>query len=338
MNIKIQGGGGGVYSNSGSSFGTASYLEHEDVKLMKEGEREQFFTHEGKTISKGELVKNIDSNKAKLSKADAKYFVITVSPSKKELAKMGSTPVEQSKALKEYINEKVMPSYAENFNKGLTEKDIMYYGKVHHERGVKGKGNLHAHIIVSRKDMNNKIKISPSTNHRGTEKGAVKGGFDRNSFFEKCEKDFDKKFDYDRDTKESYRYCNTLKNGTQKERRKIIESEIVQEKLALSEKNMNKLDDLKRKIDDMKEEKFKQFKARDEKFRQELRDKKETTNEVIQEKTKSREVKLKFGEDPLDKIKAKEQEVYNSTRKVDHGLDFKESLNNDRSKGRGFKR
>jgi len=162
MNIKIQGGGGGVYANSGSCHGTANYLEHEEKERMQQGqEREHFFTHEGRQVPKSEVVNKIDNNKAQLKTKDAKYFVITVSPSKKELAKMGNTPEEQSKAMKEYINEKVIPQYAQNFNKGLESKDILYYAKVHHERGKgKGEGNLHAHIIVSRKTIDNKMQIS----------------------------------------------------------------------------------------------------------------------------------------------------------------------------------
>ena len=60
---------------------------------------------------------------------------------------------------------------------------LLYYAKVHHERNREtGKEDMHAHIIVSRKDMSNKLKLSPATNHRGTQKGAVKGGFDREAF------------------------------------------------------------------------------------------------------------------------------------------------------------
>jgi hypothetical protein len=74
----------------------------------------------------------------------------------------------------------VRPAYAANFRKGLGASDILYYAKVHHERNREtGKEDLHAHIIVSRKDVSNKLKLSPATNHRGTQKGAVKGGFDR---------------------------------------------------------------------------------------------------------------------------------------------------------------
>ena len=74
--------------------------------------------------------------------------------------------------------------------------------------------DMHAHIIVSRKDRANKLKLSPKTNHRGTAKGAVRGGFDRTDFFRKCERCFDVRMNYNREIKESFEYLNAIKNGT----------------------------------------------------------------------------------------------------------------------------
>ena len=79
---------------------------------------------------------------------------------------------------------------------------------------------MHAHIIVSRKDRSNTIKLSPKTNHRNTGKGAVKGGFDRTEFFRKCETGFDLRTNYRRDVKESFEYLNAMKNGTPAEIKK----------------------------------------------------------------------------------------------------------------------
>jgi hypothetical protein len=86
----------------------------------------------------------------------------------------------QAQALKEYIRQALMPAYAANFNKGLGAEDILYFAKVQYERNREtGQADLHAHILVSRKDISNKLKLSPATNHRGTQKGAVRGGFDQ---------------------------------------------------------------------------------------------------------------------------------------------------------------
>jgi hypothetical protein len=73
---------------------------------------------------------------------------------------------------------------------------------------------MHCHLIVSRKDQSNKVKISPLTNHRDTKKGAIKGGFDRTTLFENAEKGFDKLFGYNRQLQETFEYCNTMKNGS----------------------------------------------------------------------------------------------------------------------------
>lgn len=37
MNIKIQGGGSGIYANTGSCTGVTTYLQHEDLERMKNG-------------------------------------------------------------------------------------------------------------------------------------------------------------------------------------------------------------------------------------------------------------------------------------------------------------
>ena len=160
------------------------------------------------------MIYRLDHNKAQLGKTDAKFYSITVSPSEKELRHLGETKAEQSQGLKEYIRQALMPAYVANFNKGLGAADILYYAKVHHERNQEtGKEDMHAHIIVSRKDRSNKIKLSPATNHRGTQKGAVKGGFDREAFVHTCEQAFDQQTGYKRDQQESFAYCHAIKNG-----------------------------------------------------------------------------------------------------------------------------
>jgi hypothetical protein len=85
---------------------------------------------------------------------------------------------------------------------------------------------MHCHLIVSRKEQSNKIKISPLTNHRNTKKGAIKGGFDRTALFENVEKGFDKLFEYDRQLSETFAYCNTMKNGSITEKPQMQEQEL----------------------------------------------------------------------------------------------------------------
>jgi hypothetical protein len=215
MHVKIQGGGGGTYANTGSCSSVANYLEHEDAKNKSQGQEiEPFFNHRQESVKSSEVINSIDKNKAKLCQDESKFFVITVSPSSEELKKMGDTPAEQSAAFKNYIKNDFSQQYAENFNKDLSKDDLMYYAKIHTERNGKNENDMHAHIIVSRKTEDNKIKISPQTNHKGTSKGTVQGGFDRTEFFKKMENSFDQRFNFERNIKQSFEYKNAIKNGS----------------------------------------------------------------------------------------------------------------------------
>ncbi len=102
-------------------------------------------------------------------------------------------------------------------NKDEKEKEI---GKLEREaphqqdgkrvvQGMAKSGNQsHIHIIVSRKDASNTFSLSPGSKYKASETEmhgkAVKRGFDRDSFFEKAEKTFDKTFGYHRNIAETY--------------------------------------------------------------------------------------------------------------------------------------
>lgn len=217
MNIDFPPPSNGVYNNAGSSSRLTRYLEHEDNERMEKGiYTEGFFNLTEENLYKSQVIKDIDSNKAQLLKTDAKFYAIHISPSPKELQAMGNTEQERAEAMRRYIREVFIPEYAKNFNKGLLAEDIKFYGKIHfdRDRSENTEGSMHCHIIVSRKDQANKIKLSPLTNHRNTKKGAIKGGFDRVNLFQQAEKDFDKLFNYERPLSESFEYYNTMKNGS----------------------------------------------------------------------------------------------------------------------------
>nr|WP_288210456.1 DUF5712 family protein [uncultured Dysgonomonas sp.] len=217
MNIDFPPPSNGVYNNAGSCRRLGNYLEHEDLERMEKGiYTEGFFNLTEENLYKSQVVKDIDNNKAQLLKTDAKFYAIHVSPSAKELQAMGTTEQEQAEAMRKYIREVFIPEYAKNFNKGLSAGDIKFYGKIHfdRERSENTEGNMHCHIIVSRKDQANKIKLSPLTNHRDTKKGVIKGGFDRTNLFQQVEKGFDELFNYNRSLDESFEYYNTMRNGT----------------------------------------------------------------------------------------------------------------------------
>ena len=216
MHIDFAPPSNGTYNNAGSSRQLVNYMEHEDLYRMEKGiYTEGFFNLTDDNIYKSKVVKDIDTNIGQLLKTDAKFFAIHVSPSESELRAMGNTEQEKAEAMKRYIREVFIPEYANNFNKGLSEADIKFYGKIHFDRSRSDNElNMHCHLIVSRKDQSNKKKLSPLTNHRNTKKGTVTGGFDRVNLFQQAEQGFDKLFGYNRQQTESFDYHNTMKNGS----------------------------------------------------------------------------------------------------------------------------
>lgn len=207
---------GGTYNNTGSSRQLIAYCEHEDLERMEKGiYTDGFFNLIEDSIYKSKVIQDIDTNIGQLLKTDAKFFAIHVSPSENELRAMGNTEQEKAEAMKRYIRKVFIPEYAKNFNKGLTEADIKFYGKIHFDRSRSNNElNMHCHLIVSRKDQTGKKKLSPLTNHKNTKNGVIKGGFDRVNLFQQAEQGFDKMFGYNRQQIDSFDYHNTMKNGS----------------------------------------------------------------------------------------------------------------------------
>ena len=231
MHIDFAPPSNGTYNNAGSSRQLANYLEHEDLERMEKGiYTDGFFNLTDDNIYKSKVIKDIDSNIGQLLKTDAKFFAIHVSPSENELRAIGNTEQEQAEAMKRYIREVFIPEYAKNFNRGLSETDIKFYGKIHFDRNRSDNElNMHCHLIVSRKDQTNKKKLSPITNHKDTKKGTVTGGFDRVNLFQQAEQGFDKLFGYNRQISESFEYANTMKNGSISEQLELQEQNIAGE-------------------------------------------------------------------------------------------------------------
>ena len=77
-------------------------------------------------------------------------------------------------------------------------------------QGMPKAGNQsHIHIIVSRKDASNTFSLSPGSKHKASEVEmhgkTVRRGFDRDQFFERAEKTFDRTFSYQRNFAETYK-------------------------------------------------------------------------------------------------------------------------------------
>lgn len=239
MHIDFAPPSNGIYNNVGSSRQLANYMEHEDLERMEKGTYiDGFFNLTEDNIYKSKVIKDMDTNIGQLLKIDAKFYAIHVSPSEKELRAMGNTEQEQAEAMKRYIRKVFIPEYGKNFNKGLSEIDIKFYGKIHFDRNRSDNElNIHCHLIVSRKDQANKKKLSPLTNHKNTKKGAVTGGFDRVNLFQQAEQGFNKLFGYDRQQSESFNYHNTMKNNSIFEQLKQQEVQICEKKTENKENN-----------------------------------------------------------------------------------------------------
>lgn len=220
-------------SNAGSCGQLVEYLEKEN-NLRAEHKAELWFNQGRDDLLPYEVRQSIDGNVAKLKQHEAKFYLVNISPSQKELQHLGN----DSHKLKEYARG-VMAEYAANFQKGLGADDVKWYGKVEYNRGykwtdpevkqgitqrgeAKAGHQMHVQIIVSRKDSQNRRLLSPLTNHRGKgksqEHGQKFGQFNRVDFKERSEVVFDQQTGYRRELEESFRYQNTMSNGTPQER------------------------------------------------------------------------------------------------------------------------
>jgi len=229
-------------NNKGSSAQLVNYLEKENRNALKEdSSNELWFNEASRNISPQEVRVKIDNNIAKLGRNDAKFFLVNISPSQKEIAFLKERCGEQGaeNKLKEYAVA-VMDAYAKNFKRSgiQSSKDLLWYAKLERNRyynhsdpevkegtakvgEVKEGEQMHVQVIVSRKDKTNKIKLSPMNNSRGSNKqhSAKIGQFNRVAFKNSGEQIFDEMFGFDRLLKESVNYALTMKNGTTDEKR-----------------------------------------------------------------------------------------------------------------------
>lgn len=226
-------------NNKGSSADLVHYLEKEN-RLDKEKALENWFNTAKSNIPAYEVRTSLDNNVAKLGKIDAKFFLLNISPSQKEIKHLKELYGDEGAKdqLKAYV-QTIMDEYARNFKRPGIEsgKDLLWFGKFenhryynHHDpevkqgnrkRGERKEGEqMHIQVIVSRKDATNKIKLSPMNNSRGSnaEHSKKVGQFDRSAFKNSGERLFDEKFSFDRELTETFRYANTQKKGSLEDR------------------------------------------------------------------------------------------------------------------------
>ena len=184
MHIKIvnpKKDGNSVYTNAGSCTVLVKYLIKEDEdRGMK---KEFFFNHDSDQVSSAQVINTIDNLRSGVGKKEVKFYSLIISPKEQELAVINNSVSE----LRKYTR-KVMEEYAANFNglnkaKKVQAKDLAYFAKIEFNRYYKGSdeevkqkkakvndkkpgNNMHVHLIVSRKDKTNKIKLSPQANNK----------------------------------------------------------------------------------------------------------------------------------------------------------------------------
>jgi hypothetical protein len=227
-------------ANKGSSGGLVHYLEKEN-RLDHKQDPEYWFNGQQIGIEPYKVKAKIDANVAKLGREDAKFFLVNISPSQKEIAFLKEQYGEDgAREQMKGFAVRVMDAYARNFNRdGVnSHEDLVWFAKLENHRyysykdpevkhGLKQRGErkegeqMHVQVIVSRKDATNKIKLSPMNTSRGKNEEHSKkmGQFDRVAFKQSGETLFDSLFSFDRQLKDTMAYANVQKNGklTQRE-------------------------------------------------------------------------------------------------------------------------
>jgi len=233
--------------NKGSCTDLASYLDKGKDNDLK------FFSHSENDISVHNVINSIDNNKFKLSKEDAKFYMLTLNPSERELQhligkdinNLDDLPESERKELFKKIEDftkDAMDKYALNFDRPTVQSgdDLMYFARIETERlykktdeevkegvrkiGEKKEGlQVHVHVIVSRKSKDGKVKLSPNAKSAGNQwdlkdRGEVKRGFSHDKWKGEVQAAFNENFKYKPLAKEEYKS-------------KVIPKEVVLEKV-----------------------------------------------------------------------------------------------------------
>lgn len=200
INPKVH--GKAVYDNKGTSAFLVTYLNHE---AKEKGAEVSFFNGERNEISPAEVQQGIDYNVKGLRKTESKFFALVLSPSSDELKHIENDPGK----LKQFTI-KAMRNYAGNFQlkngKAIDSKDLVWFAAIHHGRTYKGTDlevkegnaksgelkpglNMHVHVIVSKRDREQKTSLSPYGN---------KERFDMNLWQAHNQETFNRMFNYEK--------------------------------------------------------------------------------------------------------------------------------------------
>jgi len=225
--------------NKGSSGQLVHYLDKEN-RIFSQDQPEPWFNATGEGYAPY-LVRNaLDRNVSRLCHKDAKFFLVNISPSQKEIAFLKVKYGEKgAKAQLKAFAVRVMDEYARTFKRpGIDSNlDLLWYAKLENHRyysykdkevknGTARRGDpkpgeqMHIQVVVSRKDIRNRLKLSPENTSRGrnVEHSKKLGQFDRVAFKQSGERVFDETFGFQRPLSETFRYANAQVNGSLAER------------------------------------------------------------------------------------------------------------------------
>lgn len=223
----------GTKGNKGSSGAFLQYMEKEDKLQQEQGlEPETWGDMQREHVYRSEVRKDIDRDHQGIKKDEGKFATGSISPTAKEWQALGSTEEERRANFKAWAREEFSKEFAGNFNgKDVKPEDVKLYFKLETNRYHKGTDeevkagvakngqvkegfNAHIHFIVATKDRSGQ-RINPNTNR--------KKEFSRDALTGKVERNFDRKFGYNREVSESYDYHKAMKNGTLEERIAAVE-------------------------------------------------------------------------------------------------------------------
>lgn len=224
--VNFAGGGKGKTANKGSSADLMAYLLHEQEERSRSGQTQLFdarsclFDATSDMVALDDAVRKIDFNRKGLKKDESKFYYSDVNFSEEELAsilKGCRTDSEKEAAIRQFIRENYIPTYAANFV-GYKDKsgqainfeadDIVWVAAVHSRRldrfgKVKDGPGWHAHVVMSRRNKGMTRSLSPTRNHKSENKGSCQGGFDRNAFRKEIERAIEEKYSYNRTSADS---------------------------------------------------------------------------------------------------------------------------------------
>lgn len=209
--------------NKGSCLDLVSYLDKDSSTTSG------FFDATSEGISPFSVVDNIDSNVQALGRNDAKFYMLSINPSHKELCDLIGRDYDSCDPLTERehneleealigYTRKSMDAYALNFGRDKIKsgEDLLYYARIETSRiykpthenissgvriGSEKPGlNYHVHVVVSRKSRDGKSKLSPQVVSRGNDwvlnGRVVKRGFNHERWKEECQEVWNRDYSY----------------------------------------------------------------------------------------------------------------------------------------------